>query len=373
MAHHPGPGRASARVVPRQGPRLAALLALATAAGLVGVLLALRALSVAGDLPSPRFETYLEIPLVGAGSLLAAWVSLSSALAASCVLVRGVGRRWAAGERLVLLHAPVLVRRLAGSGVAVSIGAGLVLGAGSAQAVETEPAEPATSTAVVDLGWQSTAPTATGTADPASHGAGPSVVPLAPAADEKPEALRSPDESRDGGTTDAATDAAAIDHAPPVPSVTDGAPEAASVSEAPRTHDTGASAPTPSPAGAEPGGPNPGHVPLSGLMGGTQRAAPAQSAGVAPLASPPPGGATPGGSLAAVPSSVAQTDASSVSVVVLRGDTLWSLAERALGQGATDAQITVEWQRWYAANLDVIGQDPDLIRPGQVLQAPLTA
>lgn len=57
-------------------------------------------------------------------------------------------------------------------------------------------------------------------------------------------------------------------------------------------------------------------------------------------------------------------------VVVRRGDTLWSIAARALGPEATDAEIAHEWPRWYAANRDVIGDDPDLLQPGQSLVPP---
>lgn len=57
-------------------------------------------------------------------------------------------------------------------------------------------------------------------------------------------------------------------------------------------------------------------------------------------------------------------------VVVRRGDTLWAIAERHLGPGATAAEIATEWPRWYAANRAVIGADPDLLRPGQRLQPP---
>lgn len=56
--------------------------------------------------------------------------------------------------------------------------------------------------------------------------------------------------------------------------------------------------------------------------------------------------------------------------VVKRGDTLWDIAEERLPEGASAADITAEWQRWYEANKDVIGSDPDLILPGQILQAP---
>lgn len=57
-------------------------------------------------------------------------------------------------------------------------------------------------------------------------------------------------------------------------------------------------------------------------------------------------------------------------VVVQRGDTLWGIAASRLGPGATQAEIAELWPRWYAANRRVIGDDPDLLLPGQVLTAP---
>ena len=59
-----------------------------------------------------------------------------------------------------------------------------------------------------------------------------------------------------------------------------------------------------------------------------------------------------------------------VGVVVHRGDTLWSIAARHLDPTATAADIDAECHRWFAANRDVIGQDPDLILPGQLLSPP---
>jgi nucleoid-associated protein YgaU len=58
------------------------------------------------------------------------------------------------------------------------------------------------------------------------------------------------------------------------------------------------------------------------------------------------------------------------SVVVREGDTLWTLAARELGAGASEAAIVARWPEWYAANRAVIGPDPDLILPGQVLRVP---
>ena len=57
-------------------------------------------------------------------------------------------------------------------------------------------------------------------------------------------------------------------------------------------------------------------------------------------------------------------------VVVHRGDTLWGIAQHHLGPGATEAEVAAAWPHWYAANRDVIGPDPDVLLPGQVLRAP---
>lgn len=57
-------------------------------------------------------------------------------------------------------------------------------------------------------------------------------------------------------------------------------------------------------------------------------------------------------------------------IVVHRGDTLWSIAAHRLGPMATAADIDPECHRWFAANRDVIGPDPNLILPGQLLSPP---
>lgn len=43
------------------------------------------------------------------------------------------------------------------------------------------------------------------------------------------------------------------------------------------------------------------------------------------------------------------------------GDTLWAIAKQTLGDGS-------RWREIYNNNVDVIGKDPNLIRPGQVLR-----
>lgn len=57
-------------------------------------------------------------------------------------------------------------------------------------------------------------------------------------------------------------------------------------------------------------------------------------------------------------------------VVVRRGDSLWRLAQDLLPSGADPAAVADLCTRLYVANRAVIGDDPDLIRPGQHLRVP---
>ena len=91
---------------------------------------------------------------------------------------------------------------------------------------------------------------------------------------------------------------------------------------------------------------------------------PVQSAYAAPLAAGPTVPDWP-----AEPSAPTEVNAH----VVVRGDCLWDIAAdrlRAAGATPTDAEIAVAVEAWWSANTAVIGPDPDLIFPGQVLQAP---
>jgi nucleoid-associated protein YgaU len=60
--------------------------------------------------------------------------------------------------------------------------------------------------------------------------------------------------------------------------------------------------------------------------------------------------------------------------VVAPGDCLWHLAEADVqadqGRVSTDREIAMAVDAWWTANADVIGPDPDLLLPGQVLQPP---
>lgn len=80
----------------------------------------------------------------------------------------------------------------------------------------------------------------------------------------------------------------------------------------------------------------------------------------------------------AVPPAVARTSAAVPApalVVVRAGDSLWSLAESSLRRAGTtpptDRQVAQAWPRWWAANRQAIGDDPDFLLPGTVLRPPV--
>lgn len=83
----------------------------------------------------------------------------------------------------------------------------------------------------------------------------------------------------------------------------------------------------------------------------------------APPVARPPAAAQP---VAGPPPAARPGDA----VVVVPGDSLWLLAATRLGPAAPAAAVAESWPQWYRANRAVIGADPDLLRPGQVLRVP---
>jgi hypothetical protein len=87
-----------------------------------------------------------------------------------------------------------------------------------------------------------------------------------------------------------------------------------------------------------------------------------------PAAAPVPD--WPRGSAAATPLAAASTGAH----VVLRGDCLWDIAAGWLHQHQsatpTDGEVATAVHAWWTGNAAVIGPDPDLLLPGQVLIPP---
>jgi hypothetical protein len=59
--------------------------------------------------------------------------------------------------------------------------------------------------------------------------------------------------------------------------------------------------------------------------------------------------------------------------VVERGDSLWRIAKALLQRSGSDASgtsVASFWRSIYEHNRDTIGEDPDLIHPGQVFEIP---
>ena len=93
--------------------------------------------------------------------------------------------------------------------------------------------------------------------------------------------------------------------------------------------------------------------------------------GAAQSASPAPVPDWPGATPAAGIPSQAPTPGDRV---VVRGDCLWHIAAESLvgqlGRPPDDAEVAAAVDAWWRPNAEVIGPDPDLLLPGQVLRAP---
>jgi len=77
---------------------------------------------------------------------------------------------------------------------------------------------------------------------------------------------------------------------------------------------------------------------------------------------------------AAAPSAVVPDWPAGDTHVVVRGDCLWHLAAGRLldqlGRTPSGGEVAAAVQAWWTTNTDVIGSDPDLLLPGQVLRPP---
>jgi hypothetical protein len=99
-----------------------------------------------------------------------------------------------------------------------------------------------------------------------------------------------------------------------------------------------------------------------------------------PSITPPPSGTAPRTSAprppSAPPLSTTQpprhaAPTAGADVTVRPGDSLWLIAAHRLGpKNVSDDRIAAEWPRWYSANHGAIGNNPDLLMPGQHLSAP---
>jgi hypothetical protein len=127
------------------------------------------------------------------------------------------------------------------------------------------------------------------------------------------------------------------------------------------------------------GAPTPG-ITVAWPLSGDATAPPSWPTGPGdtPTAAPLPAAPAAPAAAAATATAPAAGDPSA-EVVVQPGDTLWSIAAAGLrstadpadpADAADAADIAAVWPRWYRANTDAIGSDPNLIRPGITLHAP---
>jgi resuscitation-promoting factor RpfA len=121
-----------------------------------------------------------------------------------------------------------------------------------------------------------------------------------------------------------------------------------------------------SPAGTPPSEPSVSPAPTTASV-----PAPIWPSSTGPTPAAPAIGSTPKQAPAPAPHATRPATASPAHGVDVRaGDCLWLIASRRLGPAASAADVAAEWPRWYAANKAVIGADPAVIRPGEVLQPP---
>lgn len=88
-------------------------------------------------------------------------------------------------------------------------------------------------------------------------------------------------------------------------------------------------------------------------------------------ASPVSASPAPSATTSPTPTADKRTTSTSRTVIVRRGDSLWSITDDLLGPGATEAaEISTSWPLLHAANHEVIGADPDHLLPGMELTVP---
>lgn len=299
----------------------------ATAATAVLARLAVHTLPVLAG-PNPTPDAVVAVVATVVGTLAAGRLSLGSALLLlESVLPVGtrVRARVTTAARAV---APGTLRRLVTAGVAIGIGL-----AGTTGAAAAEP----------DLAWTVT----TGTTSTEETDADDPGVDTQGLGTGDVDAGHT--DTGDAGTADDPDDTGRID------------PEHTDPGSGPPTEDAGPvltpdipwrSAPTPptTTAPAPPVVPDPG-APVTPTLSDTEA-----DAG----STPPTPGTTP------FPPAPAPHPTPGDRVVVAPGDTLWGLTAARL-PGAGPAEIAAVWPVVHEANRDVVGADPDLIHPGQVL------
>jgi len=333
---------------PRPATTAVTLTLAALVAGVVALALAHAAVAAAQPDRPLAVQDVVNAAVAGLGALVAAWLSWSCGLGALCVAGRVVGAGWRRGERLLRRSAPLVVRRAVAGAVGASLGLGLVATGAHATPVDSAPA-------TVGI----------------THGVGTSGPRTGP--DGSAEGvLERPDRRGDASTGAPGTgprtvvDSRDVGAAPHLPLAPD--PASPALAWQVTATDSGAD-------GTTTGGPDgaeqqdtpvvPGWVPTATGDRPTDEPAAARTTSSPDRGAEPRSGATAPGDEPAQRAESAPT-----TVVVEVGDTLWSIAATQLPADATAADVAAAWPGWFEANRDVIGDDPDLVLPGQRLVAP---
>ena len=300
-----------------------------------GATCCLVALLTTGTLSPTTIDRMVALAAVGMGAVAGGVLSVGCALLTTTAALRAAGAASAGLERWATRLTPLVLRRAVSIGV--TAGLGLAISGGPALAAE-------------DFGWTITSSSGTSTAQGAAGAVaqdGPDVTSEGAVGTPGPPGAAAPDPQ----TSDVPVGAGGSVGATPGPGTTL-RPTPAAVPPA------AASAAVPSvavPSPAVPSFPEPsGQAPLTVPTTTAPTAAPRLPEPAPPLQ--PARGAT--------------TVPALRTVEVHAGDTLWSVAQEHLGTGAGVADTAAAWPAWYDANRAVIGDDPDLIHPGQVLVVP---
>ena len=335
-------------------------------------------LSAGGPWSTPgalAIDTLVAVPLLATGAAAAAWWAGSLLLITISLAADRAGRHSAALVRCIHAVAPRTLRGLAVAGA----GAGLAFSTLPAQAAPVPP----------DVGWTTTQEFAgSGPAQPADAGRAtpgtalpsiePEPVPGAPGTLD-PEVPLDQDRAAHAAPPDPTSLGAVVPlvavPAPPEAATTTGGegppvtPPPASSEPAPRDRPAAQAPSAQAPSAPEPSARHPAAQPQFAEPSTAQPGAREGRADRPGSSGSAPGEPAGGGPRPAQPGSE-RADLAAGVVVVARGDTLWGLAAEALHPGANDAEIATSWHAWYELNRAVIGEDPNLLHPGQLLQAP---
>ncbi|GAB2472400.1 LysM peptidoglycan-binding domain-containing protein [Xylanimonas ulmi] len=375
---------------PRSRPiTVGPLFSLAAGLGAAVAALVSRAVAIWPQAHSPaaRVEDWVELGVLAAAAIAATWVGVSALLGLAVVVCSRAGARWHAGEAVVRCMAPGVVRRLVRVGAGVGVGASLALTPAAAFAA-TAPPDPIAAVAQgdaiheggVDEGARfpdGAGPSALGAGGAGrDSGAGAiltvganasggldlawrSTAALSPTVAQSPTADRS-------AASDLTPSAGPSPAANPAPASAGAATPGSSGTPAgsATTPSASAAASTQAPTSA----PTPSHASTGA---GTSGSATADAATAGASRTPQtPGTSAPTEEISPVIVTPAPTSRGAETVVVARGDTLWDIAARDLGGRPTDGEILAAMLAWHQANRAVIGDDPDLILPGQILVRP---